>query len=370
MKVKPLTPKIAEIKYIGSEPSWENSTDQNRKERLVAAFNWYNYNYGKKEAKEMILDWLKHNNRVAEHKEIQKVSDSEIRITVGWLCRCSLMGLELLATEKELIEIEIASHSEKKPEPKIKELDQRTQKPNIQDRLREKMSECAAELEGMYDEFIFNKCKNLEQYSPIAQIRALNVSPNFIGEIKKLWQKRLEEITAINTDKYVQESYSCYKKMELRNMIRFCESVITDCDSYVQVKKVERKPRAKKPVSAEKTASKIQYLKEIPELKLKSDSPSKIVNSSEVWLYDSSKRKLLYYVADSHVGKMTVKGSGIIGFDPTLSSQKTIRKPDVFMQEFLKSGKVQMRKLYKALNTTEVKVSGRVNDKTLIVKVY
>lgn len=370
MKIKQLTPKIAEIKYIGSEPTWENATEQNRKERLVAAFNWYNYNYGKKDAKEMILDWLKHNNRVADHKRFQRVSDSNIRITVGWLCRCSLMGLELLPSEKEIVESEISFHNTKKSEPNKEEDTSKIKKPNIQDHLREKMSECAAELEGMYDEFIVNKCKNLDKYSPISQIRALNVSPNFIGEIKKIWLARFEELSSVSNDKYAQESYACYGKIELRNMIKFCETVIGDCDSYVQVKKVERKPRAKKPVSAEKTASKVKYLKELESFKLKSESPAKLVNSSEIWIYDSAKRKLMYYVADSHVGKMTVKGTAIIGFDPTLSTQKTVRKPEPFVVDFAKSGKVQMRKLYKALTTTETKVTGRINDKMLIVKVY
>jgi hypothetical protein len=44
-------------------------------------------------------------------------------------------------------------------------------KPNIQDRLREKMKECAGELEGMLDDFVTAGCKMSADWKPIAQIR-------------------------------------------------------------------------------------------------------------------------------------------------------------------------------------------------------
>jgi type II secretory pathway component HofQ len=47
---------------------------------------------------------------------------------------------------------------------------------------------------------------------------------------------------------------------------------MNDCNSYVQLKKVERKPRAKKAVSPEKLTRKFKFLKEFDELK-------------NVWLY-------------------------------------------------------------------------------------
>lgn len=287
---------MAEIKYIGPEPTWEDCTNSDRKERLVRAFNWYNYNYGKKEAKDMILDWLKSKNRLSEHKKFQKVNDSDIRITIAWLCRCELVGLKLTEQETQQIEKEIKNllnppiivTTKESPE------EEKITKPNIQDRLREKMSECAAELEGIFDDFVLGGCKNISEISPINTIRSMNVFPNLIGEIKSIWQKRLDELVLAQSgkEKDLAEAYSCFGKIQLRNMIKFSETVIADCDSYVQVKKVERKPRAKKKVSPETLAAKIRYQKEEPSLGLKSESPAKLVESSEVWLYDTKKTKV------------------------------------------------------------------------------
>ena len=374
MKLKLLTPKVAEIKYIGTEPTWENCTSVDRKERLVRAFNWYNYNYGKKEAKEMISDWLKSKNRLGDHKKFQKVNDSDIRITIAWLCRCELVGLKLTEQETQQIEKEIKNLLNPSIVVTTKESpeEEKITKPNIQDRLREKMSECAAELEGIFDDFVLGGCKNISEISPINTIRSMNVFPNLIGEIKSIWQKRLDELVLAQSgkEKDLAEAYSCFGKIQLRNMIKFSETVIADCDSYVQVKKVERKPRAKKKVSPETLAAKIRYQKEEPSLGLKSESPAKLVESSEVWLYDTKKRKLMYYVADSHAGKMTVKGTAIIGFDPTLSTQKTVRKPIDIIPAFAKSTKVAMRKTYKEINSTETKLSGRLTETMIIIKAH
>lgn len=374
MKLKLLVPKVAEIKYIGPEPTWEDCTNSDRKERLVRAFNWYNYNYGKKEAKEMISDWLKSKNRLGEHKKFQKVNDSDIRITIAWLCRCELVGLKMTEQETQQIEKEIKNllnpsiivTTKESPE------EEKITKPNIQDRLREKMSECAAELEGIFDDFVLGGCKNISEISPINTIRSMNVFPNLIGEIKSIWQKRLDELVLAQSgkEKDLAEAYSCFGKIQLRNMIKFSETVIADCDSYVQVKKVERKPRAKKKVSPETLAAKIRYQKEDSALGLKSESPAKLVDSSEVWIYDTKKRKLMYYIADSHAGKMTVKGTAIIGFDPTLSTQKTVRKPIDIIPAFAKSTKVAMRKTYKEINSTETKLSGRLTETMIIIKAH
>ena len=51
-QIKRLNPKGAETKYVGFEPEWNfQPTAENRLSRLAQAFNWYNYHYGKKDAK-------------------------------------------------------------------------------------------------------------------------------------------------------------------------------------------------------------------------------------------------------------------------------------------------------------------------------
>jgi hypothetical protein len=152
--------------------------------------------------------------------------------------------------------------------------------------------------------------------------------------------------------------------------VKFAEQVIADCGNYVQIKKVERKPRAKKAVSPEKLASKFKFLKEFAELKLKSEAPAKLVGASEAWLYDTKKRKLIHVVADTHAGSVSVKSSSIVGMDTVQSQQKTLRKPAEQLKALLAGGKPASRKYFKDIKATETKYNGRGNENLIILKAY
>jgi len=367
--VKLLVPKVAEAKHIGSEPTWDKI--ENRKSQVVSAFNWYNYSYGTKDAKEMIVDYLVRNDRAREAKLVQAVADNEMRTVIGWLCRMSVVGLEL--DERELTEVnkDIARLVATKAEKKKTAAEKAADKPSIQDRLREKLVECAGEMEGMYDEFLQAGCKMSADFKPLNLIRQFNVAPPLVGEISKIWEKKLAELKLLQAgkDKQLNEGYAVYGKLQVRNMIKFAEQVVADCAAYVQIKKVERKPRAKKPVSAEKVVSKLKYQREDTTLNIKSEPVVKIHGASELWLYDTKKRKLQHYVADSHIGSLTVKGTAIIGFDATASTQKTLRNPAEQLKQVMGS-RPAARKNYTAIKAVETKLTGRTNENILILKVY
>jgi hypothetical protein len=145
---------------------------------------------------------------------------------------------------------------------------------------------------------------------------------------------------------------------------------LADCSSYISIKKVERKPRAKKAVSPERQSAKFKYLKEFEELGLKSESPARLVNASEAWLYDTAKRKLIHVVADSHLGTFTVKGSAVIAADAQTTVQKTLRKPAEQLKAVLAGGKPAHRKAFEAIRATETKWNGRGNENLIILKAW
>ena len=372
--IKLLHPKSPELKYTGGEPEWRVQPEpENRISALSAAFSWYNYHYGKKDAKDMIVHWLEVHDRPKDAKKIRAIPDSQIRLTPAWVCRMNLVGLEL--NEHELLQVntQIGNMLKVKDEVRV-EVTQEEKAENrvtIQDRLREKMSECAGELEGLYDDFIRDGAKMSASIKPIATIRGMNVAPQMINTITDAWKQRLTELEEVvaGKDADLVEGYSNFSKIELRNMIKFSELVIADCASYVQVKKIERKPRKKKPVSAEKLTARFKYLKEDAELKLTSEPVTKLVGASEAWLYDTKKRKLIYVVADTHIGSFTVKGSALIGFDTTNSVQKTLRKPAEQIKALLTGGVAQHRKYFKDIKATELKYNGRGSENLVLLKI-
>ena len=372
-EIKLLNPKSADVKYTGSEPAWKLVlTDGDRTSAMLKAFTWYNYHYGKKDAKDMIAHWLEHNDRPKDAKLIRGIPDSQIRSTTAWVCRMNLIGLALSEHELSVIDGQISDMMRIKQEVvKVVTEEETTQaRLTIQDHLRERMSECAGELEGMFDDFLQQGAKLTAEFKPMSHIRGRNVAPQMIGTISAIWKDRLAEFeeTVEGRDADLVEAYSHLSKIQLRNCIKFCELVINDCASYVQIKKVERKPRAKKAISPEKLSSKFKYLRDFAELKLVSEAPASLVNASEAWLYDTKKRKLIHVVADTHVGSFTIKGTSIVAFDAVNSSQKTLRKPAEQIKSIVSVGKPAARKVYKDIKSTEIKFNGRGNENLIILK--
>lgn len=374
--IRPLNPKSADVKYTGNEPQWRLQPEpESRSSALIAAFTWYNYHYDKKTVKELIIDWLARNDRQSDAKEFARVPESTIRNQVGWLCRMNTLGLDLNEHEMLVLDDAIASHlrTVRAIKEVVKEatVEVEPARPNIQDRLREKMSEAAGEIEGMYDDMILAGAKMSADFKPMVALRGLNVAPQMVGDIAQTWTRRREELeqVALGKDAQLVEGYSNFGKLQVKNLIKFCDQVIADCGSYVQIKKVERKPRKKKPVSPEKLTSKFKYLREFGELKLTSVPVTGLIEAQEAWLYDTKKRKLIYVVADTHAGSFTVKNNNLIGFDPTNSVQKTLRKPADQIKGLLQGGVAQHRKYFKDIKATEVKFNGRGNENLILLKI-
>jgi hypothetical protein len=373
--IKPLNPKGAETKYVGHEPEWKVQPEEhNRISAFSKAFAWYNYHYGKRDAKEMLCQYLEINSRGSDARTMRGIPDSQIRLTPAWVCRMTLVGLVLNEHEQGIIGEQIADMLKVKQEAKRDKAEVAAEgvaaKLTIQDHLREKVSECAGELEGMFDEFIKAGAKMSADWKPIAQIRGMNISPNMVGTIADVWKIKLTEFEEVleGADADLVEGYSHLSNNQLKQCVKFIEQVIADCGNYVQIKKVERKPRAKKVVSPERLSAKFKYLKEFSELKLTSVAPAQLVNASEAWLYDTKKRKLIHVMADTHIGTFSVKGSTIVGFDVMNTLQKTLRKPVEQLKELLAGGKPAARKVFKEIKATETKYNGRGNENLVILK--
>ncbi len=371
--LKPLNPRSPDTKYVGEEPVWREQPTEHRFTVLSRAFNWYNYFYGKKEAKDMIATYLERHERARDAKKIRSLSDSQIRLTTGWLCRMSDMGLQLDEHEQIKLDNMIADLLAIKDEPKVEVVETETvPRVTIQDRLREKVAECAGELEGLFDDFVTSGAKMSADWKPIATIRGMNVAPQMISTISDTWKRRLEYFEGVqeSRDSQVLEAYKHLSKIQLRNIIKFCEQVIADCGAYVQIKKVERKPRKVKAVPPEKRAAKFKILAEFAELKLKSLPAAQLVDKSEAWLYDTKKRKLIHVVADEYAKVFTVKSNSIIGFSTVETLQKTVRKPAETLKAIGAAGKPAARKLFKELSTTETPFNGRGTENLIILKAW
>jgi hypothetical protein len=371
--VKPLNPRSADTNVMGVEPTWREQPVSNRISQMTAAFSWYNYFYGKKDARDMIVNYLELHGRKADVRALKGVSDSDIRLTAGWLCRMSMVGLELSDHEQIKLDNMLAELVAVKQQEAVAEsAEPATARLTIQDRLREKVSECAGELDGLFDEFVMAGAKMSADYKPIVLIRGMNVAPQMVSTLADIWKRKQTEFEEVIKGKDAQlvEGYGYLSKIQMRNVLKFCETVVNDCGAYVQIKKVERKPRAVKTVSPEKRAVKFKVVLEFADLKLKGLPAASLVEKTEAWLYDTKKRKLIHIVADSHAGSFTVKSNSIIGFSVSESMQKTVRKPAEVIKAMQAAGKPAARKIFKDLSTTETGFNGRGTDNLMVLKTW
>ena len=182
------------------------------------------------------------------------------------------------------------------------------------------------------------------------------------GQIKKFKNEREADQL-----QQLREAYSHLTKKDAKAYLTALELLHGACDVVIDAAKANRKPRAKKAPSKEKLVAKLKYLARDDKLQLVSVNPLDILDSKEVWVYNVKTRKLGKYVAEDHA-TLQVKGTTLLHFNEMQSKQKTLRKPAETLKEFKNAGKVQLRKFMDDIKTTDIKLNGRFNSDTIILK--
>lgn len=373
--VKSLNPRDPDTKYMGEEPYFALQPDTDyRGIALARSFNWYNRFYGKKDAKELLAQYCEHHDRANEAKALRKVDDKEFLMTLCWLSRMSIRGLELTEHEEATVENEISRLLKLTAKPAVVEKEEEkpvSNRPNVQEIMRDKAREAAGELEGMFDEY-FLEGKTTQKTVDI--VARFNVLPQHIPLIVEFWKRKQSEFELLsNGDKEVKDGYRDMGKIQIRNLLKFIEQVLGELNSYISIKKAAKAPRKKKAVPIEKVVAKLKYLKEFKDpankLDLVSVHPTKLHGASEAWVYDTAKRKLHHYVADEYSKTFTVKGNTILGFDSNKSEIKTLRKPGEQIKEVMGS-KPAARKFFDSIKAVATQPNGRFNENMIILKAF
>ena len=271
----------------------------------------------------------------------------------------------------------------KKAEEKVKK---NVHVPTIQERISEQSQTACEEIEEWLEELITDE-KNFDPsgFNFIGHFAEKSVSQAHARKIKKYYAGELSEAQAVQSiptsgeikkikdereaDYALQmrEAYSNLDKKKAKKWLHAIESIMSACDMVIDSAKANRKPRAVKSVSKEKMIAKLQYKESDDKYKIVSVNPAEIIDASEVWVFNIKTRKLGKYVAEEHT-TIQVKGTTLLFFDEKLSVQKTLRKPEEQLKEFKKAGKVVLRKFIDNINAVGIKLNGRLNKDTIILK--
>lgn len=390
IKVENKTPKKAQRdplfvdeKYTGTEPVWDTEralqfTQEEFDHQLRKSLRYYNYYYGTKDLKKFLVQWVREYSD--KHKTFDKVTidrfaksaDSLTPFTACAIVKAHTKGMPL--QEQHITYLVSTVHKVldlAKDEIVVEEKDATVKTvakaPTIQDRLNEKMSELIGEIEGFYDEVQTGATK----FKAYDFFVAKNVPQAQLGKFERIFEKRKAELAEAQTkkDEQLVEAYSHLKAADIKRISAFIDDFLGAVAQYRGVKKATKKASVRKPPAKEKLVAKLKYLKNDTVNKLVSINPVDIIGAQELWVYNTKTRKLGKYVAEDMGGALSVKGTAIVGYNENKSVQKTLRKPDQQLKDFLKAGKIELRKFLDNIKATDIKLNGRINADTVLLKV-
>ena len=347
------------VVMYGHEPKFDRELS---KIELMATLNWYTQNKDTRDAVKYANDYFRKNYKLNVENVIK-----EYPTTFGFVCR--ILNNGGIINEKDItwfnetilkIKNDLANY---KVEVVV---DDKPVMPNIQDRIKEKASECIGELEGLLDEYTLSKFTSNPK--PYGVMHTLNIKGVHTNRILEHWKRiRAEYDTVLTTeDELIKEGYSNFSKTEIKKIVGFCDSIITDCMKVVDEANKSRKPRQRKQKTPEQLVSKLKYLDKHEALV--SENSKDIIGAIQLWVYNTKSRKLGCYNADDASG-LSVKGSSIISFNESKSIQKKLRKPEVTLPEVLKGGKVYLRTALDDIKAVAATLNGRLNTDTILLRI-
>ena len=405
--------------FIGLEPDWKGSekwnAEQYYRERARTPY-WYSYYYKSKDYIPWVVDWMKANDYTKEDiKSYKAAEDWRTKSTLAGYVRALTKGMPenhdglteyfktlpgitatymsdaSVSVRKEL-EIIIEAGSKIKAEKKEEqEIVSTKYKPSIQQLLFNKSLEMSDEIEDFIEQFD-GSASMLTKFDPQRMLLIVGAKPNHAKIIASIYKPQFDDFSELvnppstkkmnETEKdlheQLKEGYSHLSKDAIKNQFKMYKTIMDACDNIVLKGKVTRTPRKKKIISAEKQVKNFKYLDHHSETKSISVNPADLVGANIAIVYNSKTRKLGVYHA-SNVDPMglkregsglSVKGTTIQGFDEEKSVCKTLRKPIEQLATFKKVAKRSLNKEFDAINSVEVKMNGRFNAHSLIIKVF
>lgn len=338
---------------VDHEPKWTAATPPERID-IVKAFNWYNVERDEKDAAKILGC---------------PVSIAREFTTLAWSKRMQERGYKLPATEAATYIDRMLKFKEATKSHKVKATEDDAEPTvSIQERVKAKTDEIIGEMQGLIDDYgVRGDSRKLNAYQWMIDN---NVKPIHANRIAEFFREQSKEIfeAARGKDKELAEGYSRYGKSRLLNLLHAHSNIVTDAIKLASNASKQRKPRKKKPISFDKMVSKIKYKVKDDSLKLQSVDPVKVVGAIQLWVYNTKTRKLGVYNAVDESG-LKVKGTTIKNFVEDTSIAKTLRKPEKILPIVTDGGKIQLRKVLDGVNSKPIKMNGRINKDTLLLRV-
>lgn len=333
--------------------------------QLMTALNWYNANTENKEIRKYAVAYANSIKKKEYLYSFGEASDHELR-QIAFLGRLIMREQYVSDEHKSVLQAKIDAlldKYKKDNKPKVEDKPTTGNLVSIQDRIQEAALKFSGEIDEHIDEFVKNKSSDFSAKGYLLSNSVSAAVAKRIGEYFQPLERELAE-TIRGKDEQLVEGYSYFTKSQLKKFYDFVKGIIDDCNQQVITAKTARAPRKRKPVPPTKLVSKLKYMKEFPELGLKSIIPTDIIGASELWVYNTKGRRISVYK-----GQLSVKGSSIVGYEIAGTDSKMIRKPEEFFKN-TEIGKRALNSAFKALTTKQSTPNGRINDECVLIGVF
>jgi hypothetical protein len=367
-------------------PKWdghEEWTSDQFHRHFRHSMDYYRLEFSGRDLKPKVINWMGANGYTKDQiKAFKDTKDFRCNTTMGAIAANLLRGMPAVRTDfnegrntaqwlgEQISKIVTEGKDDYEPEEPIEEKAAAPQM-SIQDRVREATYPMTEELENAIEAF----SQDPEAFDPKA-FKVLNLLKG--KQAKAAHARIIRDFYKRQHDEYVElqeggcdqlkEAYRHLSKTQVKKITAFFQEILSACDMLMQEAKVNRKPRAKRPTDKSKVVAKMKYAKTHEPLKLVSINPEDIIGAKELWIYNTKSRKLGKYVSAEYQD-LGVKGTSITGFDENQSVQKTLRKPEEQLKEFKAAGKVALRKFLEDIKAVDIKLNGRINEDTILLKV-
>jgi len=199
---------------------------------------------------------------------------------------------------------------------------------------KEEMSEAIAEFSGLLDE--------LEELQRVRKIRQRN-----------------------DWDEQLVEGYSHIRKPDTQKLVDWLKELMGLLSAGQVRKQVVRR---KKPQDPRKIVSRLRYKQADKDLNIASIQPVDILGATELWVYDTKRRRLGLYMSKGE-GGLGVKGTSPQGWDAELSYEKTLRKPEEQLPLIMKKSRNAIHEQVGKIRGKKMGVKLRINPNMLLLKV-
>lgn len=367
-----------DYKFTGEEPTWHSVADEEREHRFSKALNFYNYYLDRDDYIAIIQEYMKSSSYSKEDiDDIKHLSKTNIKVNItGKICRCFNVGMPTFSNYREIVTEHIADivseakHDKLQKSLVVTKVADKPKRKSVHSIMTEKVRTLIlSELDYMMDDWTDNPKDKLTKLPLASMLRGANIPVSFLGPIVQWLERHKEDYTAAfeKTCPDMVEGYSYLSKPQLRNRIKIIDGMLNEIVLYKSSKKSARKPRAKKPKSADKQISRLNYLNESKEYSMQSCDPTRIIGAQTFYMFNTKYRKATFFKAATRDG-FTVQGSTLKGFDPATSFSVTLRKPMDMLPIIASKTERQINKAMSLIKTKPKPANGRINKDTILIK--